>query len=163
MPEDPYPEDKPYPDPSECAYCGGSLNNQYGKAAHQYTSVITATGLPKTWLGHAGCAYANGHTHLLVPAHEDWRAEALDSSEVWAIRETLSQAACYTDAVVAVLDGQAREMKRPEGRDAHLTEYLIGKCEKNSVPVERCRRLLDILDLDASWTEERLARYHPAT
>jgi len=84
----------------------------------------------------------------------DWRAASLTSSEVWAVRELIAVCGwiCHPD-------------------EEHLTRgeckalYLIGKCEKNGVEERRCRRLLDILDLDGSTSaviDERMKRYRKA-
>lgn len=84
----------------------------------------------------------------------EWRKESLSSSEVWAVRELIS---------VCDRPTQVEEKTwEPTSREASKALYLIHKCEKNGVPVERCRRLLDILDLDSDFTNERLVRYHAA-
>jgi hypothetical protein len=96
---------------------------------------------------------------FLVRAYDDdWRAGWIPSSEVWAIREALSLVSDRESGRMLMVDPEAGETPRRA-----MIEHMINKCEKQSVPVERCRRLLDILDLDDQWTVERLERYRPAT
>lgn len=80
------------------------------------------------------------------------RAESLSSDEVWAIRELIAVSR-------KPLAHPNDDLPNDEDRKAF---FLIHKCEKNGVAVERCRRLLDILDLDTDLTVERLARYRRA-
>ena len=87
----------------------------------------------------------------LKEADGGWRADFLSSSEVWAVRELIS-----------VLK-EAPDSECPSHMlDDRKGIFLIHKCEKNGVDKERCRRLLDILDLDSDVLDERLDRYRKA-
>lgn len=85
----------------------------------------------------------------------DWRAASLTSSEVWAVCELI--AVCGWDHDV--------EDDPKHTKNECKALYLIHKCEKNGVEERRCRRLLDILDLDGSTSaviDERMKRYRKA-
>lgn len=89
---------------------------------------------------------------VLREADGGWRADFLSSSEVWAVRELIS-----------VLKGAPDSSEDPSHTpDDRKGIFLIHKCEKNGVDIERCRRLLDILDLDSDVLDERLDRYRKA-
>lgn len=101
----------------------------------------------------------------------DWRAESLSSDEVWAIRELISVLRKpYRDGDDEPDQNGVRWSRTsPPRADGSLVDddrkalFLIHKCEKNGVDVERCRRILDILDLDTDVSNERLTRYRKAT